>query len=508
MRLGIDFGTTRTRVAAAIRGNYPLVSFTDEEGGAADWYPSLIATRGDAVRCGLAAAAVRHDPEWTVLPSIKRLLGAQGPEASLAVGEVRLSVLEWLTRLFLALHDDLRSRGNLDLRRTKTLQVVVGTPANANGTQRFLTLEAFRQAGFALLGMLNEPSAAGLEYAHRAEGAGLTKRRERVVAYDLGGGTFDAAVVDLGGGRHEVLASEGIPLLGGDDFDGLLLEMALEDPALAAVAGRAARPRLLEICREAKEGLTPQARRIALDFGRLDPDLPEVVVPAPAFAERCGPLIRRTLEATEAAIRAATAPGEEELAGVAAVYLVGGGCELPPLGRALRERFGRRVQRSPYPAGATAIGLAIAADDRNGSAIRERFARHFGVWREAEAGQAVAFDVLFPRGTPLPTKGEGPLTLARRYRPRHNLGRFRFLECSQLGPDGQPAGDILAWREAAFPFAPELRDLADLSAAPVAAAPEGEGAEVEEVYRCTAAGLIEVTITDLHAGYTRTFRVR
>ena len=85
-------------------------------------------------------------------------------------------------------------------------------------------------------------------------------------------------------------------------------ERLAQIPALAV--RRVARPRLLEVCREAKEGLTPQARRIALDFGRLDPDLPEVVVPAPAFAERCGPMIRRTLEATEAAIRAAAVPGE------------------------------------------------------------------------------------------------------------------------------------------------------------------------------------------------------
>jgi molecular chaperone DnaK (HSP70) len=508
MRLGIDFGTTRTRVAAAIRGNYPLVSFTDEEIGTTDWYPSLIATCGSEVRCGLAAAAVRHDPDWTILPSIKRLLGEQAPEATLQVGDVRLPILEWLTRLLTALHDDLRAHGNVDLRRTKTLQVVVGTPANANGTQRFLTLEAFRQAGFALLGMLNEPSAAGLEYAHRSEGSGLTKRRERVVAFDLGGGTFDAAVVDLGGSRHEVVASDGIPRLGGDDFDALLLGMALEDAAFAAAAGRVSRSRLLEVCREAKEGLTPQARRIALDFGRLDPDLPEVAVSAAAFAERCEPLIRRTLEATEAAIRAAAASGAAEMDNVAAVYLVGGGCELPALGRMLRERFGRRVQRSPYPAGATAIGLAIAADGRDGSAIRERFTRHFGVWREAESGQAVAFDVLFPRGTPLPAKGEPPLSVSRRYRPRHNLGRYRFLECSQLGPGGEPAGDILTWREAWFPFVPELQEVADLAAIPVEPAPAAEEREIEEVYRCTAAGLVEVVIIDTSTGHSRTFRVR
>src|SRR5207344_2452415 len=96
---------------------------------------------------------------------------------------------------------------------SEALEVMLGVPANANSNQRFLTVEAFRLAGFSVLGVLNEPSAAAIEFGHRQHIVG------RIVVYDLGGGTFDVSLVELGTGEHAVLASEGISTLGGDDFD-------------------------------------------------------------------------------------------------------------------------------------------------------------------------------------------------------------------------------------------------------------------------------------------------
>src|SRR5262249_60077034 len=96
---------------------------------------------------------------------------------------------------------------------------VPAPPANANSNQRFLTLEAFRRAGFQVRGLLNEPSAAGIEYAHHAHRAGPSARRELVVVYDLGGGTFDASVISMAARRHEVVRRAGIAQLGGGDCD-------------------------------------------------------------------------------------------------------------------------------------------------------------------------------------------------------------------------------------------------------------------------------------------------
>ena len=133
--------------------------------------------------------------------------------------------------------------------------------------ERFLTLEAFRRAGFQVRGLLNEPSAAGIEYAHHARSAGPSARRELVVVYDLGGGTFDASVISMAARRHEVVHSAGIAQLGGDDIDHLLLELALEQAGVQDWTA-AERTRLLEECREKKEGLHPNTRRLAIDLER------------------------------------------------------------------------------------------------------------------------------------------------------------------------------------------------------------------------------------------------
>jgi molecular chaperone DnaK (HSP70) len=504
MRLGIDFGTTRTRVAAGVRGNYPVVTFQTDDGGGMDWYPSLIAVRGKEMAFGPRAQAVQHEPDWEVLGSFKRLLGEAGLESVWRPGAEEAPALEWLTRFFRALRGDLLRRSNLEVGRGERLEAMVGVPANASGTQRFLTLEAFRRAGFDVVGMLNEPSAAGIEYAHRYRRSGLSRRREHIAVYDLGGGTFDVAVIRMADNHHDVVSSEGIGRLGGDDFDEVLLELAL---GLAAPAPRASRSRLLALCREAKETITPHTRKVTVDLGELDPQASAVLVPVGHLVERCTPLILRTIRATEAAIEEALSTGGDEPTGLAALYLVGGACELPALARLLRERFGWRVRRSPYPSGATAIGLAVAADQESGYLLTERFTRHFGLWREADSGRRASFDPIFTKGTALPGPGDAPLIARRRYRPAHNIGRFRFLECSVIHA-GEPAGDIIPWAEAIFPLDPSLADSQRLATVPVKAEPSVGGYEVEEEYRCNAAGIVEVTHRHLHAGYERRFRIR
>ncbi|HSB73629.1 MAG TPA: Hsp70 family protein [Candidatus Methylomirabilis sp.] len=508
MRLGIDFGTTRTRVAAVLRGNYPLISFEAGGGGGADWYPSLIAAQADRLAFGLRAQAVQYEPGWEVLRSFKRRLGDIASASHWKLGDTEAPAIEWLTRFLTALRQDLLRHSNLGVSRRERLEVMVGVPANANSNQRFLTLEACRQAGFDPIGMLNEPSAAGIEYAHRYRTADMSRRREHVVVYDLGGGTFDAAVISMIGSQHDVIASEGISRLGGDDFDEALLELALNEGGLASADLPVSRSRLLDLCREAKEGLNSNSRKVVVDFGQVQPEVGEVMVPIAGFHDRCRPLIHQTIQATEKAMQAAWGETDGSLTGVAAVYLVGGSCELPVLARALRERFGRRVRRSPYPPAATAIGLAIAADQGGGYALTERFSRHFGVWREGESGEQVVFDPIFRKQTPLPQPGQPALQARREYHPVHNVGRFRFLECSSLGDRTEPAGDILSWKEVVFPFAPDLTQAAPLEKIRVERNPEVSSYAIEEVYRCDAAGMIEVAITNLTTGYTRTYRVR
>ena len=149
---------------------------------------------------------------------------------------------------------------------------MLGVPANANSNQRFLTVDGFRRAGFSVLGLLNEPSAASIEFGHRQSITG------RILVYDLGGGTFDASLVELDARTHTVLATEGISTLGGDDFDRVLAELALGAEELAALDPAAAF-RLEEECRRQKEALHPNSRRMVVDLDLIEEGRGQVVIP-------------------------------------------------------------------------------------------------------------------------------------------------------------------------------------------------------------------------------------
>jgi molecular chaperone DnaK (HSP70) len=264
VKLGIDFGTTRVVVAHSDRGNYPVVSF--EAGDASyEWFPPLVALRAGECKYGWDAWSVQNDPGWTVLRSLKRLLEDAGPQTHVQLGDVGgVPLLEMLAGMADALRTAIRETSSVRPDPGEPLEVMLGVPANANSNQRFLTVDAFRRAGFEVLGLLNEPSAASIEYGHRQRG---TAKPEKVLVYDLGGGTFDASLVHLDQRTHSVIASEGIPTLGGDDFDQILAEMALERAGTASESLTASEWfRLQDECRRQKEALNPNTRRIAVDL--------------------------------------------------------------------------------------------------------------------------------------------------------------------------------------------------------------------------------------------------
>jgi len=189
---------------------------------------------------------------------------------------------------------------------------------------------------------------------------------------------------------------------------------------------------------------------------------------------------------------------------VEALYVTGGGSELPIVGRVLREKFGKRVRRSLHARSATAIGLAIQADEQAGYVLSEKFTRYFGVWREGDSGRRVIFDPLFSKGTALPRPGDRPLEIRRQYRPVHNIGHFRYLECSHLAEDYQPAGDVTVWDEIQFPFDPAVQEADGI---PVEHSQAAMSQEIEEKYSSDASGTVTVTISNLTAGYERQYRL-
>lgn len=488
-------------VAAADRGNYPLVSFEASDGTTADWYPSLIAVRGTERLYGWEAWEAQTDTSWTVIRSIKRLLEDAGPQTMLAIDEQRLRLLDLLNGLAASLHASLRESSNLRIPASATLEIVLGVPAHANSNQRFLTVEAFRAAGFTVLGVLNEPSAASIEFGHRQRQTKAVP--ETILVYDLGGGTFDASLVTLDENVHHVIASEGIPAIGGDDFDQALADLALEaagiDPSARDDLSAGAWFRLLEECRIKKESLNPNSRRVVIDLEHVKPEWGSVQVSVADFYEAARPFVEETIAAAEDLLSKRN-EGDFE-----ALYITGGGSELPLVARVLRERFGRRVHRSTFTRSATAIGLAIQADRPGTYQVNERLARCFGVWRETDSGSRVIFDPLFEKGLKLPSAGEMPLTIRRNYSPVHNIGHFRFLECSHRGASGAPTGEITLWDEIRFPFDASLEPAADLKPVDVIRSLDIAAQRVEELYKCDSGGCITVTITNESDGYSRTY---
>ncbi len=216
-----------------------------------------------------------------------------------------------------------------------------------------------------------------------------------------------------------------------------------------------------------------------------------------------GPLIDRSIDALEVALERLQASAGADIERSTVIYQVGGGSGLPAVGRALRERWGRRVWRCPYPHASVAIGLAIAAEEDRSPRITARLTRHFGVWREAEHGTELVFDPIFEKDVPLPAVGCSPLVAVRRYRAAHDIAHFRFSESSRLTPDGGTAGDVWPWREVWFPLTSALCE-APIEQRTVTRLPHA-GPEIEERYECDADGVVRVRIRNLDEGYSRSY---
>lgn len=498
-------------MAAADRGNYPIVRFEGPDGDVRDWFPPLVAARGDERRYGWQAWELQADPAWTIVRSMKRTLAYAGPQTEIELGDSVIPLQTLLRELTAELRRCLQESSNApgDL---STLEVQLGVPANANTNQRFLTAEAFRWGGFEVLGLLNEPSAAAIEYSHLNPIRDATQARH-VLVYDLGGGTFDVSLVEVIGAEHRVLSSEGVSTLGGDDFDDVLAESALTAADIPEEEREAMSQaewfRLREECRQKKEGLKPNSRKVVIDLDLVRDGWGAVSVPVADFYENSRDAVEVTLHAVTDLLGrngfGDDGSGEADRR-IETVYVAGGGSELPLVPRGLRELFGRRVKRSAHGRSSTAIGLGVQADALKGYVLRDRFTRYFGVYREADSGREITFDPLFSKGAPLPAAGEEPLKIERSYQPVHNVGKFRYLECSHLTEDGKPAGDITLWDEIVFPFDPSLRGQ-DLGATHISWSQAACAQVVQETYTCDSSGKLAVRIANLSSEYADDFRI-
>ncbi len=506
MRLGIDFGTTRTVVAAEENGNYPVCTFT-WKGELKEYIPSLVAAKDGHLYFGWEAAQHLDEPGARVMRSIKRLAGLMQAEDPVDLGPgFSISLLDLITSFLNHVRRMVIGYGNLRIDKKSKLEAMIATPANANSNQRYITLEAFRRAGFVVRGAMNEPSSAAVEFLHRyLRTLGSKSLKKYVVIYDLGGGTFDTSVVGIAEQSHDVLAHEGIARLGGDDFDEIILDAVLENIGLSRSDFEPSdMVRLLEECRERKEGLNANTKKMVVDVGRVLQGMDPVVLETGAIYERCAPLIQKSLEAVQTLTRNLEHDGinPADPRSLAAVYLVGGSVAFPPVARVLRDLYTSKVKVSPFPHASTAIGLAIAVNPDAQIQVQESVSRHFGVWREI--GKDKVFDPIFLKDRRV-DPGTGRLQITRTYRPVHNIGLLRYLECSSLGKGGEPEGDIAVWKDVRFPYDPELKRLKDLGKIPVEPRPDLSSQELVETYDYDVEGIIRVQIENATSGYKRFF---
>ncbi len=506
MRLGIDFGTTRTVVAAVDHGRYPVAIF-DTPKGLADFLPGLAFESSTGIDFGFDPGADASSSE--ALRSIKRVVGALAPDDPVPGLQSHTAAQALATDYLRFVRRMLVEQSNLEVDGQEPLEAMVAVPANSNTGQRFVTVEAFTRAGFQVIGMLNEPTAAAIEFAHRNLGAlGRRTPKRYVVVYDLGGGTFDTSAVSLAERRFELLRSEGIGQLGGDDFDEVIFKYALE---LAQIdhqsIGLSNRSRMLEICREAKESLTSSSRKLLIDFGRVLSQQGAIVIDVDEIYSRCQPLIDRTLDLLDRVLGSLANFGidpnnQRELG---AIYLVGGATSFPPVSRALRKLYRRKILLAPQPHAATAVGLAIACDPEAGIFVRESVTRHFGVWREGEGGRAKVFDPILLKDTA--ASDQDRIRIERSYRPAHRVGHLRYLECTDIDVQGQPAGDLTPWGDLYFPYDPALADRNDLDRLPAARCDGLTGEEIVEIYEYGADGGVSISIENRTHGYRRRYTV-
>lgn len=501
MRVGIDFGTTHTVVAAVDRGNYPVVSFDG-----VDAWPSIIAANAAGeLRFGADAAAVRHDPGWSVLRSFKRLLNDAGPQTQVNLAGRDYRLADLLTGFLAQLKTDLQRHSNADLASGEPIEAAISVPANASSAQRLLTLDAYVAAGFRVVALLNEPSAASLEYAHRYRST-ITTKREHVLIYDLGGGTFDASLLKMTGHANEVVVSEGIQRLGGDDFDEAIVELVLAG-AGRPVVDAATRDLLAEECATRKEAVGPQTRRFLVDLS------PSIVPRSPAPSTTSTRCVRRWSTARwscstgSCATRRARPQGRGPL---------GGGGHL------------RRRGRGRFPAGVpdAAQHLRRQAGQALAAPLRRHGHRPCRLPRQGIGFRAVRtlFEKLrrLPggggrrRGRVRPDRVQGRLASRRRPIPAGGEAQIsggaqhRALPVRGVQPPGQRAAGRR--RHAVRPGAVSVRPCPARPGRPRASAgrPLGGGADgpdVEERYVIAPSGAVEVTLTTHPAGFERTFRL-
>ncbi|WP_374494539.1 Fe-S protein assembly chaperone HscA [Zoogloea sp.] len=359
LAVGIDLGTTNSLVATVASG---MAKALADEGGHI-LLPSVVHYGENGMIVGREARAGQADDPLNTIASVKRLMGRALADADETMrshyllsdgpGMVGIETRDGRKTPVEVSADILRSlreRAEASLGGELT-GVVITVPAYFDDAQRQATKDAARLAGLNVLRLLNEPTAAAIAY-------GLDNAAEGIYAvYDLGGGTFDISILKLTRGVFEVLATNGDPSLGGDDFDQCLADWLKAQASLPEDMPVEDRRRLLALARSVKETLSSQEQTVATcNFsGNLSLQVP---VSRALFGELTAELVARSLRPVRKALRDASL-GAEDIKGV---VMVGGSTRMPHVQAAVEKLFGTAPLNNLDPDQVVALGAAMQAD--------------------------------------------------------------------------------------------------------------------------------------------------
>lgn len=368
--IGIDLGTTNSCVAV-MEGNQPTV-IVNSEGHRTT--PSVVAfTESGERKVGDAAKrqAVTN-PKNTVF-SIKRFMGETYDQVINEVNRVPYTVVrgenntprveingkQYSPQEISAIILQKMKKTAEDYLRQEVTEAVITVPAYFSDSQRQATKEAGKIAGLDVKRIINEPTAAALAY-------GLDKKSKnmKVAVYDLGGGTFDISILELGDGVFEVKSTNGDTHLGGDDFDHAIIEwlaseFASENGGMDLRKDPMALQRLKEAAEKAKIELSSQSSsEINLPYITAVDGMPKHLVKTltrAKFEALCDDLFRRSIEPC----RKALADAKLSASQIDEVILVGGSTRIPKVQELVKEFFGKEPNKSVNPDEVVAIGAAI-----------------------------------------------------------------------------------------------------------------------------------------------------
>lgn len=346
--IGIDLGTTNS-VVAIMEGGKPTV-IANAEGSRTT--PSIVAISktGERLVGQLAKRQAILNPEKTVI-SIKRHMGS---DYKVKIDGKDYTPQEISAMILRKLADDASTYLG-----EKVTSAVITVPAYFNDAQRQATKDAGKIAGLEVLRIVNEPTAAALAY-------GLEKQKpEKVLVFDLGGGTFDVSVLEIGDGVHEVLSTSGDTHLGGDDFDEKLINWLADEfkkqEGIDLKADKQAMQRLKEAAEKAKCELSSvMETSINLPFITADANGPkhlDLTLTRAKFEDLCHDLLERCKKPMEQALAdAGLSKGE-----IDEVVLVGGSTRIPAVQALVKEYTGKEPNQSVNPDEVVAVGAAVQA---------------------------------------------------------------------------------------------------------------------------------------------------